>query len=121
MLSVTGSARLMPGQTPELWLQAEAVGSGRGGAIPVLDQRTTTTSELVSQHQPAPGWSSRSTSSWPKPCAGDRSLGRRVPRIAGNDPEAKRTLMELHAAFGFKALDTRRFAGSWRQTTPIKL
>ena len=90
----------------------------RDGAIPALDQRVTTTSELVAESLPdtrlVKAFNAILARDLPDDARVSVPSGRRALPIAGNDKEANRTVAELHEALGFEALDTGPLAQSWR-------
>jgi predicted dinucleotide-binding enzyme len=90
----------------------------RDGAIAALDERTITTSELVSARLPGArlvkAFNAILARDLPDDSRAPVLLGRRALAIAGNDKGANRMVAELHEAFGFEALDTGPLADSWR-------
>ncbi len=90
----------------------------RDGAIAVLDQRQTTTSELVASHLPkarlVKAFNAILARDLPDDARPPVATGRRALPIAGNDPAAIDVVAALHDAFGFDVLDTGPLADSWR-------
>lgn len=90
----------------------------RDGSITVLDQRATTTSEMVAARLPGArlvkGFSAILARDLPDDARPPVPSGRRALPVAGNDPAANKIVMELHDAFGFEVLDTGSLAQSWR-------
>lgn len=90
----------------------------RDGAIAALDERTITTSELVSARLPGARLVKAFNAILARDLPDDSRVpvpsGRRALPIAGNDKVANRLVAELHEAFGFEALDTGPLAESWR-------
>ena len=90
----------------------------RDGAIPALDERSTTTSELVAARLPGTrlvkAFNAILAQDLPDDARVPVPSGRRALPIAGNDPGANSTVAELYEAFGFAALDTGTLAESWR-------
>lgn len=90
----------------------------RDGAIAALDARITTTSELVAAHlagaRLVKAFNAILARDLPADSRAPVASGRRALPIAGEDAAAKQVVAELHAAFGFEALDTGSLAESWR-------
>ncbi len=90
----------------------------RDGLIAPLDERTTTTSELVAARLPGArivkAFNAILAKDLPDDTRPPVPQGRRALPIAGDDPAANRIVAELHDAFGFDALDTGPLAQSWR-------
>ncbi len=90
----------------------------RDGAIPELDQRRTTTSEMIAALMP----SARVVKAFNAILAVDlevdgRPAGfpdRHALPIAGDDPEAKRVVAEFQDRIGYDVLDAGSLAESWR-------
>lgn len=90
----------------------------REGGIAELDERRTTTSELVARHLNQ----SRVIKAFNAILAYDLPWeerppvdgGRRALPIAGDDPAAKAVVAGLYEALGFDALDAGPLADSWR-------
>ena len=84
----------------------------------MLDQRSTTTSELVASHLPGTrlvkAFNAILARDLPDDARVPVAAGRRALPVAGNDPAPIRMVIELHDAFGFDALDTGPLADSWR-------
>jgi predicted dinucleotide-binding enzyme len=90
----------------------------RDGNIAELDDESTTTGELLERHLPHSRivkafntieWRSLTAHGEPRGSANRRALP-----VAGDDPEAKQTVVELLDTFGFDAVDAGPLAESWR-------
>ncbi len=90
----------------------------RDGHIPELDQEKTTTSELLQAHLPG----SRVVKAFNHIHAADLTKdnqppgtkNRRALVIAGDDPEAKKTVAHLIDQFGFDVVDAGPLREGWR-------
>ncbi len=90
----------------------------RDGNIAALDNRLTTTSEMVAEHLSH----SRVVKAFNAILAKDLEIdvelpsfsGRRALPIAGNDADAKNIVTNLHQQFGFDVVDAGELAESWR-------
>lgn len=90
----------------------------RDGAFPALDDRQTTTSELLARHLPQ----SRIVKAFNAITMNDleahgRPAGspdRRALPVAGDDSAAKAVAIQLYDAFGFDAVDAGPLAEGWR-------
>lgn len=90
----------------------------RDGHIPELDNESTTTSELLQAHLPTSKVvkafnhiyaSALTTDGQPS-----SSKNRRALAVAGNDPAAKATVVQLINEFGFDTVDLGPLKESWR-------
>ena len=90
----------------------------RDGTIAPLDARATTTSELVAARltgaRLVKAFNAILARDLPADARPPVPPGRHALPIAGDDPAAKRIVVELHEAFGFQALDTGPLTQSWR-------
>ncbi len=92
----------------------------RDGRIAVLDERKTTTSQMVAAHFAG----ARVVKAFNAILAADLAnpgnvpltagSGRRALPIAGNDVASKRVVADLHDQFGFDTVDTGGLQESWR-------
>ena len=91
----------------------------RDGAITALDERSTTTSELVARRLP----DSQVVKAFNAILARDLPIDTRAPiasgdrralPIAGDDPRSKTIVASLHEQFGFDVVDAGSLADSWR-------
>ena len=90
----------------------------RDGQIPELDDETTTTAELLQAHLPT----SKVVKAFNHIAAADLTTdgsptgtpNRRALTIAGDDPDAKQTVVELLDKFGFDTVDVGPLAEGWR-------
>ncbi|SDF33450.1 hypothetical protein SAMN05660485_03131 [Blastococcus fimeti] len=96
----------------------------RDGQIPELDDESTTVSELLQAHLPAShvvkcfnNVPASGMVSLAKP-AGDAD--RSVLAIAGDDPDAKKTVTEFLDAIGYDAYDVGPLAEGWRYQRDTK-
>lgn len=109
---------------PAAWLAGKTVVDAnnyypqRDGSIPALDERRTTSSEMVAEHLSE----SRVVKAFNAILARDvqrdarpaGSADRRALPVAGDDPDSKRDIMHLVDQFGFDAIDAGTLAESWR-------
>jgi 8-hydroxy-5-deazaflavin:NADPH oxidoreductase len=90
----------------------------RDGHIPELDNESTTTSELLQAHLPASKVVKAFNHIYAVQLTTDgRPAGtknRRALVIAGDDPEAKRTVARLLDGFGFDVVDAGPLKEGWR-------
>jgi predicted dinucleotide-binding enzyme len=90
----------------------------RDGRIPELDDESTTTSELLQAHLPTSKVVKAFNHIYAAQLTTDgRPAGtenRRALVIAGDDPEAKRTVTRLLDEFGFDTVDAGPLAEGWR-------
>lgn len=90
----------------------------RDGAVAELDERSTTTSGIVSHHlvgaRVVKGFNAILARDLPRDARPPVASGRRALPIAGDDNEAKRIVAQLHDELGFDALDAGPLADSWR-------
>lgn len=97
----------------------------RDEAIPELDRRETTTSELLARHLPG----SNVVKAFNAIAAGDighdgkprGAADRRALPIAGDDPAAKQTVVALPDTIGYEAVDAGPLSEGWRfeKDTPV--
>ena len=91
---------------------------GRDGRIVELDNGTATSSELLQRHLPASRIVKAFNHIMAAALTTDRqpagSAHRRALAVAGNDADAKATVIRLLDQFGFDAVDAGSLAESWR-------
>jgi predicted dinucleotide-binding enzyme len=90
----------------------------RDGTIAALEERLTTTSEMVAEHLSGARIVKAFNAILAKDLDVDVQLpgfsGRRALPIAGNDAEAKAIVTHLHQQFGFHVVDAGMLSESWR-------
>jgi predicted dinucleotide-binding enzyme len=89
----------------------------RDGRIDVLDQRETTTSQMIAAHFPGAtivkAFNAILAKDLLDPVAPPNGARRALP-IAGDDAAAKETVAALQADFGYDTIDAGPLADSWR-------
>ena len=98
---------------------------GRDDAIPALDDKTTTSSEMLAKHLPASkvvkAFNAILMPHFDRDGQPSGSMGRRALPIAGDDAEAKTIVADLHDEFGFDPVDIGPLSEGWRfqPDTPV--
>lgn len=91
---------------------------GRDGHVAELDNRLTTTSQLLARQLPGArivkAFNAILARDLPKAGRLPNSPDKRALPIAGDDADAKRVATELHKQFGFDVVDAGPLADSWR-------
>ena len=98
---------------------------GRDDAIPELDSKETTSSEMLARHLPKSkvikAFNAIAMPHFDRDGQPAGSLDRRALPLAGDDANAKKIVADLHDQFGFDPVDVGPLSESWRfQTeTPV--